>query len=348
MAFPQVLPESRVPDPASAPPLNWGILAPGGIAHMFASALRTATRQRVVAVGSRTQERARAFADEFGVATAHSSYEALVSDPQVQAVYVASPHSEHAAQALLAIEAGKHVLVEKSFTRNAREARRVVDAARRRGVLVMEAMWARFLPNTDIVRQLLADGVLGSLELVVADHGQRLDADFAPRLHDPKLAGGALLDLGIYPVSYAMFVLGRPTAVLAGGSLTASGVDRQVSALLTRFVDHPQAQAMVTTTLAASTPTTATISGTSGRIELDGPFYQPNRVRLVHPSGVQVTSAAPTLTGHHGLAYEAAHFAQLVADGFTESPVLPPDETVAIMEVLDEIRSQVRVRYPGE
>jgi predicted dehydrogenase len=348
MALPQVLPSSRVPDPASAPPLNWGVIAPGGIAHKFASALRLATRQRLVAVGSRTLEHAREFATEFGAPHAHGSYEDLVADPDVEAVYVASPHSEHAAHALLAIEAGKHVLVEKAFTRNAREARRVVDAARKRGVALMEAMWARFLPHTDIVRQLLADGTLGTIEVVIADHGQPIPRERAPRLHDPKLAGGALLDLGIYPVSYASFVLGRPGAVLASGSLTESGVDRQVSALLTRYADHPEAQAMVNCTLAARTPTTASISGTLARIEIDGDFYAPSRVRLVSPSGLTVVSEPPPLTGHHGLAYEAAHFAQLVADGFTESPQLPLDESLAIMEVLDEIRSQVRVRYPGE
>lgn len=348
MAFPTVLPSSRVPDPASAPPLNWGILAPGYIAHQFASALRNATRQKLVAVASRTPQRARGFAEEYGIPAAYGSYAQMLADPQVQVVYVASPHSEHAAQALMAIDAGKHVLVEKSFTRNAREARRVVDAARTRGVALMEAMWTRFLPHTDVVRQLLADGVLGEIETVVADHGQRLDAEEVPRLHDPKLAGGALLDLGIYPVSFASFVLGRPGAILASAELTPTGVDRHVSALFTRFGDHPHAQALVNCTLAAKTPTRASISGRQARIELDDAFYQPNRVRLVSRTGVTVTDEPPALVGHHGLAHEAAHFAQLVADGFTESPRLPLDETVAIMEVLDQIRGQVKVRYPGE
>lgn len=348
MVFPQVLPSSRVPDPAEAPPLNWGIIGPGGIAHMFASALRAFTRQRVVAVGSRSMGRAQTFADEFGAPAAHGSYQALVEDPNVAAVYVASPHSEHAAHALLAIEAGKHVLVEKAFTRNANEARQVVDAARKRGVLLMEAMWTRFLPRTDIVRQLLADGVLGSLESMAADHGQALHRDRAPRLYAPELAGGALLDLGIYPISFTFFVLGTPAAVVATGSHTDTGVDRQVSALLSRFGKHPQAQALVNCTLAAKTPTTATISGTQARIELDGDFYAPGSVRLVGPNGVAISSKLPELAGHQGLAYEAAHFARLVADGLTESPLLPLDETVAIMEVLDEIRAQVRVRYPGE
>jgi predicted dehydrogenase len=348
MALPQVLPVSRVPDPETAPSLNWGVVAPGNIARMFSRALRASTRQRVVAVGSRSIERARAFADEFGAPAAYDSYQALVSDPQVQAVYIASPHSEHLSQALLAIEAGKHVLVEKPFTRNAKEARRLVTAARKGNVALMEAMWTRFLPHTDVVRQLLADGTLGTLEVVIADHGQSLPRDRVPRLYDPALAGGSLLDLGIYPVSFASFVLGAPGAVLASGLLTAAGVDEQVSALFSRYVDHPSAQALVSCTMAAKTPTTATISGTLARIELDGEFYQPTRVRLVSPSGVSIVGEPPLLTGHHGLAYEAAHFAQLVSDGFTESPQLPLDETVAIMEVLDEIRAQVRVRYPGE
>jgi predicted dehydrogenase len=342
------LPTSRVPDPATAPPLNWGIIAPGYIAGLFASALRASTRQRVVAVASRSPERGRAFAAEFGIPVVHSSYADLVADPQVQAVYVASPHSEHAEQALLAIEAGKHVLVEKAFTRNAKEARRLVVAARRRQVTLMEAMWTRFLPRTDIVRQLLADGALGPIETVIADHGQLLPADQVPRMHDPALAGGALLDLGIYPVSFAVFVLGLPGSVVATGSLTPAGVDRQSAALFTRFPNHPEAQALVDCTLAAKTPTTASISGPLGRIELDGEFYAPGRVRLVAPNGVSITSEPPQLSAHQGLAYEAAHFAQLVVDGFTESPQLPLEETVGIMEVLDSIRSQVKVRFPGE
>ena len=348
MALPMFLPTSRVPDPVSAPPMNWGIIAPGGIAHMFASALRGAPRQRVVAVASRSPERGRAFAAEFGVPTVHSSYADLVADPQVQIVYVASPHTQHAEQALLAIGAGKHVLVEKPFARNAKEARRVVVAARKAQVAVMEAMWTRFLPRTDIVRQLLADGTLGTIETVIADHGQLLPADLVPRLHDPQLAGGSLLDLGIYPISFAAVALGVPGAVLATASMTPTGVDRQVAALLTRFADHPQAQALVTCTLAAKTPTSASISGGLGRIELDGEFFAPGRVRLVAPSGESITSEPPEMVSHQGLAYEAAHLAQLVSDGFTESPQLPLDETVAIMEVLDTIRSQVKLRFPGE
>lgn len=340
-----VPPDARTPDPADAPPLNWGILAPGGIAATFVRAARKFTRQRFVAAGSRSAERARAFADEHGIPNAYGSYEELVADPEVQAVYVASPHSEHRVHALLAIEAGKHVLVEKAFTRNAAEARALVDAARAADVTLMEAMWTRFMPRADVVRQLVAEGALGELETFFADHGQALT--HVKRLVDPTLAGGALLDLGIYPISYAVFVLGLPGRVQAIGDLTEQGVDRQVAIVLDRFPDHPHARAVLHTTLAASTPTSASINGTQARIELDSAFYTPGTVRLVTRTG-QETWPGDGQVGHEGMSHEAAHFAQLVADGRRESPLLPLAETVAIMELMDEIRAQVGVRYPGE
>ena len=332
------LPAPRTPDPMAAPPLRWGILAPGAIAGLFVEALGRSTRQRVVAVGSRSAERARAFAERWGIERAHDSYEALVSDPEVDVVYVASPHSHHREHALLAIAAGRHVLVEKSFTRTAAEAREVVDAARAAGVACLEAMWTRFLPRTDIVRQVLADGLLGEVETFLGDHGQRFTVDQASRLLAPELAGGALLDLGVYPVSYASFVLGTPSRVTARGTLAATGVDRQVSAV---FEYASGATALVTTTMAARTPTTASISGREARLELDGDFYMPGTVRLVTHDGRVVESARPAIEGHAGLCFEAAHLAHLVADGATESPLLPLDETLAVMATMDEMRSHL-------
>ena len=341
------LPPSRIPDPADAPPLRWGILAPGGIAATMVEALLVHTRQRVVAVGSRDPARAQAFADRWGIHRAHGSYGALLGVAAVDVIYVASPHSEHHAHALAALASGKHVLVEKAFARNSAQARQVVDAARTAGLACVEAMWTRFLPRTDIVRQVLADGLIGPVETLIADHGQRFAPDAASRLFAPGLAGGALLDLGIYPVSYASFVLGRPGRVTARGTPAFTGVDRQVSVLLDDFPSS-DAHALLTTTLAAVTPTTATISGPEGRLELDGPFYGPGTVRLVTHAGAVVESPAPAITGHRGLCHEAAHLARLVADGAIESPLLPLDETVSIMETLDEIRAQVGVLYPGE
>ena len=346
VSLPKLLPSPRVPEPATAPSIRWGILAPGWIAHQFAASLRGLTTQRIVAVGSRSLERAQQFASETGVETAYGSYAELVGDPRVQAVYVAAPHSEHAALALMAIEAGKHVLVEKPFARNAVEGRRVVRAARDKRVALMEAMWTRFLPRTDIVRQLLQDGVLGDLQTTVGDHGQSLlDVE---RMLRPDLAGGALLDLGVYPISYTHFVLGRPGRIVARAELTNTRGDRQVCVLMGNFADHPHAQALVNTNLAAKTPTTFTITGSDARIELDAEFYAPGTVRLVVPGSGVVESVPDVVTSHLGLAYEAAHFASLVSDGFTESPTHPMDGVLATLETMDEIRSQIGVRYPGE
>jgi len=342
----QTLPTPRTPDPAVAPPLRWGILAPGWIAGAFATAARLLTRQQLHAVASRSRPRAEQFASDHGVAVVHDDYAQLVADPDVQAVYVASPHSEHHAQALLALEAGKHVLVEKAFARNAAEARDLVSAAAANDVTLMEAMWTRYGPRADIVRQLLQGGELGELESFRADHGQPLT--HIARLMEPGLAGGALLDLGVYPISYALFVLGVPGTVRASGTLTDTGVDRQLAITLSDFPSHPGAMAHLQTTLAARTPTTADLNGSRARIELDSEFYAPGVVRLVRPDGSSESSAAPTVHGHHGLAHEIAHFARLVADDRRESPLLPLAETVAVVEVMDEVRRQVGLVFPGE
>ncbi len=335
------LPTSRIPDPLEAPPLRWGILAPGGIAHSFVNAVQKHTRQEVVAVGSRSRERADAFADQFGIGRRHDSYDALVADDTVDAVYVASPHSHHAEHALLAIAAGKHVLVEKSFTQTADQARQVVAAARAAGVTCMEAMWTRFLPHIDVVRQLLTDGAVGDIEVMEADHGQYFDVVPEFRLFNPELAGGAMLDLGVYPVSFASFVLGTPGRVHAVGTRVQTGVDRQVSMILDGFTDHPNAHALLNTTLAAKTPTTATISGSLGRIEIPGDFYAPQPVRFTPWGGEEQRTPEPTIRGHEGLAFEAAHFAQLVADGQRESPLIPLDETVTIVDTMEKALHQV-------
>lgn len=344
--FATALPDSRVPDPQTAPVLRWGILGPGGIAEKFVTAVRRHTSQQVVAVGSRSAERAQAFASRHDIGAVFGSYEQLVADPSVQVVYVASPHSEHRTHALAAIAAGKHVLVEKAFCRNASEAREVMSAASEAGVMVMEAMWTRFLPHMDVIRQLLADGTLGQVTTIAADHGQYFgDMPQAHRLLSPTLAGGALLDLGIYPVSFASFAMGTPDSITARGVLTGTGVDAQVSAILEKGEVH----ATVNTTLTAETPTTASIAGSAGYVRVDGPFYEPQRLTVTALRGGGVlTREVDAIVGHDGLCYQAAEFARCVTAGMTESPLLPRAETIAIMETCDEIRRQVGVRYPGE
>jgi predicted dehydrogenase len=320
------------------------VLAPGGISRDWAAALHARTTSRVVAAGSRSLERAQAFATEFGAARAYGSYEALVADAEVDAVYVASPHSLHHEHALLALSAGKPVLVEKAFTRNAAEAVEVVEAARAQGLLAVEAMWARFLPHYDVVRRCLEEGLLGDVTAVTADHGQLLYPDGPERLADPALAGGALLDLGIYPVSFAHLVLGAFTAVQATGTLAQTGVDAGETIAVT---GPGGAIGTLSATMLAKTPCTASISGTAARLEIDGLFYEPNAMRLIGPDDRETDRHEPP-SREHGLAYEAAEFARLLRDGKTESDLLPLDETVAIMRVLDEVRRQLGVHFPGE
>jgi predicted dehydrogenase len=297
-----------------------------------------------VAVGSRSLERAQAFAAEFGVARAYGDYDSLVEASEVDAVYVASPHSQHHEHALLALRAGKPVLVEKAFSRNAAEAADVVEAARASGLLAVEAMWTRFLPHLDVVRRSLEDGLLGEVRAVGADHGQLLYPDGPQRLADPALAGGALLDLGIYPVSFAHFALGAFSDVHATGTLAKTGVD----AGETIAVTGPNgAVGALSSTMLAKTPCGASISGTAARIEIDGRFYQPNVVRLLDHRDREVDRYEPP-SREHGLAYEAAEFARLLTAGKTESHLLPLDETLRIMQALDKVRSQLGVRFPGE
>lgn len=338
------LPPSRIADPLDSPPLRWGVLAPGGIARAWTTALHARTSSRVVAAGSRSLERAQAFATEFGVPRVHGSYESLVADPDIDAVYVASPHSGHHDHALLALRAGKPVLVEKAFTRNATEAAAVIETARGAGLLAMEAMWTRFLPHVDVVRRCLEDGLLGEVRAVEADHGQLLYPDGPQRLADPALAGGALLDLAIYPVSFAHLVLGSFASVQATGTLTATGVDASETIAVT---GTDGAIGTLSATMMAKTPCSASISGTAARLEIDGWFYQPSTVRLIDPDDHEVARYEPP-DREDGLAYEAAEFARLLRAGSTESELLPLDETLQVMRVLDEVRRQLGVRFPDE
>ena len=267
---PLALAAPTTPDPMEAPPVRWGILAPGGIANSFADAVHHGTRSRVVAAGSRSLARAAEFAERHGVATAHGSYAELVADPDVEAVYVSSPHSEHHEHALLALRAGKPVLVEKSFTRSLRETDEVLRAAEDGGLLAAEAMWSRYLPTYDVLRRTVEAGTLGEVLVVEADHGQLLWPDGPARLSQPELAGGALLDLGVYPVAFADHLLGGLTDVSASGVLTELGVD----ATSTVDARGPGGElARLWCTMAGATSCPARVVGTRARLEVSGRFY---------------------------------------------------------------------------
>jgi predicted dehydrogenase len=320
---------------------RWGVLGAGGIATNFCDDLQLLPDHEVVAVGSRAAGTADAFASRFGIARVHASYAELAADDGIDAVYVATPHPMHHDAAMLAIEAGKAVLVEKPFTMDAAEARSLVAAARERGTFLMEAMWTRFLPHMAAVRDVLASGRLGDIVLVTAEHGQWFEKDPAFRLFAPELGGGALLDLGIYPVSFASMVLGTPTRVTAVSDPAFTGVDAQTSVILR---DDAGRHAVLTTTLSAATTNGAAINGTEARIEIDPTFYQPTSFSIVSRDGERERVEIPV--EGNGLRFQAAEVGRCLSEGLTESPLLPLDETVSILGTMDEIRAQIGLTYP--
>ncbi len=334
------LPASTATPLRGGPTLRWGVLAPGRIAADFVGTLHANSDQRMHAVASRSLERATAFGARFGIDRAYDSYERLVVDPGIDIVYVAAPHSEHRALALLAIAAGKHVLIEKPIALTAPEAREIADAARAAGVFAMEAMWARFLPQTTVIAALLADGALGEIGLVAADYGSIFDFEPSSRAFDPALGGGALLDLGVYPVWFAHFVLGRPDRVVASGSLTSTGVDGQAAIL---YSTASGAEALLSTSMLVSTPVRATVSGSLASIDIDAPFVAPGGF-AVYRDGLDAPLRweDPTeLRWRDGLVWQATAVAHHVADGLTESPLHPLDVSIAVLETLDEARRQL-------
>jgi predicted dehydrogenase len=328
---------------AADQPVRWGIIGTGGIAATFAGDLALLPDAEIVAVGSRSQAGADAFADRFAIAHRHSSYEALARDPDVDAVYVATPHPMHRDNALLAIEAGKAVLVEKPFTINAAETRVLIDAAKAQGTFLMEAMWTRFLPHVVRIRELIAAGRLGELRSLTADHGQWFPSNPEFRLFAPELGGGALLDLGIYPLSFASMLFGRPTTVTAVSDKAMTGVDAQTAVVLQYDGGR---QSVSFTTLETRTANRASINGREARIEIDGVFYSPTTFSIIDRDGA--TERVEIAHEGHGLRHQAAEVGRCLRAGLVESPVLPLAETLSIMETLDEVRRQIGLRYPSE
>ncbi len=323
--------------------IRWGILATGGIAHAFTADLRTAGLD-VVAVGSRSAESARAFAEQYGIAHAHGSYEALVADPEVDIVYVASPHSHHLAHATLALEAGKHVLIEKAVTLDADEAIALRDLAAARGLLVMEAMWTRYLPHMVRIREIVAAGTLGEVRTVIADHTQRISDDPAHRLNALELGGGALLDLGIYPVSFAVDILGPIESARAVGRLAETGADSDVAIAAVHAGGGLSSIAMSSR---AAGPNTAHVIGTDARIDIDRVWYTPTSFRVTATDGTVIEDYTSAFAGG-GMQFEALYAEHLLREGRTDSDLLPFDESITIMATLDDIRAQLGVVYPKE
>lgn len=322
--------------------LRWGILATGSIAHAFTSDLRTAGL-RVTAVGSRSVDSANAFAAQYDIPRAHGSYDDLVADPEVDIVYVATPHSAHVESARLAIEAGKHVLIEKALSLDAAGAQQIADLANEHGVLAMEAMWTRYLPHMVRIRELIASGTLGEVRVVRADHTQRLPSDPDHRINALELGGGALLDLGIYPVSFTWDMLGAPESVVARGRLGETGADTEVATIFTH------SGGAISTTVSSSRaagPNTASVIGTEARVDIDAVWYTPTTFRVTASDGTVIEEYTSQVEGR-GMQYEALYAEDLIARGMRDSEVLPFAESVQIMGTLDEIRRQIGVVYPA-
>ena len=325
--------------------IRWGIAGTGGISTAFVRDLALLSDAEVVAVGSRTQAAADAFADGFAIPHRHVGYEALAADPDVDAVYVGVPHTGHLEATLAAVAGGKAVLCEKPFALSAAQTETMISAARAAGTFLMEAMWVRFLPHFVQLRALLAEGRIGRVQSIVADRGEILSADESHRVLNLDLGGGTLLDLGIYPVSLASLVLGgrAPEQITAVAEPAATGADAQTS-MIFRYEDG--AHALLTTALNSRTPNTAWITGTEGRILVPRIWQRTSPVQVIDLDG-KIESVELPHEGH-GLRHQAAEVGRCLRAGETESPVIPLDETLAIMRTLDTVREQIGLRYPGE
>lgn len=317
---------------------GWGILGAGRIAGRFAADLKKLPHARLVAVGSRDLDKARSFAAEYGVERAYGTYADMLADPAVDVVYVATPHPFHLEHTLLCLQAGKAVLCEKPMEINARRVVEMVEAARSKRIFLMEAMWTRFLPVIVQVRRWLAEERIGEVRMLYADFGFRTEWDPLTRTLNPELAGGALLDVGVYTIALASMVLGTPAHIQAAAHLGETGVDEQ-TALLLRY---PGGQlALLSCAVRTATPHQAVIMGSKGMITIPD-FWHATSATL-HADGRTLKTR-----GKAGYQFEAAEVMACLADGRTESTVMPLDESVAIARIMDQVREQIGLRYPME
>ena len=322
---------------------NWAILGPGNIAHKFAADLALVPQARLHAVASRSLAKAQDFAQVYGAPHAVGSYEELLAVPDLDAVYIATPHSEHHAHALLCLRAGLAVLCEKAFAQNASQAQEMIQVAQAQGVFLMEAFWTRFFPAIKHALELVQAGVIGEVKHLAADFG--FSTDFKPesRLFDPKLAGGSLLDIGVYPLFISQLFLGVPAAVRAVATPAPTGVDLNCTMALAYASG---ATASLFSTIAAVTNNYCVLYGTTGQLHLTGRFHAPSGIKIHRPDqAVEVIPYPKIGLGYH---YEAVHVQECLAQGLAESPLLPLAFSLDLIRTLDAVRAEIGLRYPGE
>ncbi len=323
--------------------IRWGILACGKIAKKFAADLKLVEDGELIAVASRDIERAKQFAAEFPAKYVFGSYEELVNCEEVDAIYVASPHSHHHEHTLLCLNHGKAVLCEKAFAINQQQAKEMIELARTKKVFLMEALWTRFLPHYLKVRDMIAEGKLGELKGVLANFGFKPPEPVSPRLFEPALGGGSLLDIGIYPVFLAQSILGVPDSITAKMDTAHTGVDEQCSMV---FHYKNGMTANLFSTLASNLETDADIFGTKGRIRLTNRFYEPSATIQYYPDIITSRTIIPIeKEAGWGYQHEIRHVNECLQKGLTESPVWILDDTFNLMQTLDAIREQMGLRY---
>jgi len=322
--------------------INWGILAPGNIANSFAEALRGVPSAHLYSVASRDAGRARAFAQLHDFDTSADSYEALIKDPNVDAIYIASPHTFHAEQSIRCLQAGKAVLCEKPMTINAHEARRVIDAAQQYNTFYMEAVWTRFMPILKQVRRWIDDGEIGEIQLIQASLGFDISPEVRHRLYDPALAGGSLLDVGIYPITFAQWVMQEPPQQIAAlAQMHSSGVDERAGIVL-RYTNG--VIATLNSAITARTSHDAWIFGSKGNIKLPR-FWMAEEATLITGEEQTTVSRPHTINGYEG---EIEEVHRCLQTGLIESPTMSWQKSLSVMEIMDEVRAQIGLRYPME
>ena len=323
--------------------IRWGILGTGKIARAFATALRELSDAVLAGVASRSIGSAEAFGAEFGAAACYGSYQALADAADVDVIYIGTPHPLHVENALMALDAGKAVLCEKPLTMNRREAERMVALARSKQLFLMEAMWTRFMPAFDEVQRIIASGEIGAVHQVTAQFGFTATVGPEHRLLNRELGGGALLDIGIYPLSVAAALLGPVDTVQALAEMGPTGVDIQTAFVL-RHVGGGMSSCMCSTRVRS--PIELTVSGEHGNLRMNTPFYKTQSLRVELDDGSVRTVAAPLLG--NGYAHEAMEVMRCLRAGLIESPRMPHAESLALMGVLDTIRAQIGLRYPSD
>jgi predicted dehydrogenase len=320
---------------------NWGILGTGSIAHQMASAIPFVPNSALYAIASRDISTANTFASAFHIQQSYGSYEALVRDPAVDIVYVATPHNLHCENTLMALEHGKHVLCEKPFAVNGKEVRKMIAKAREKNLFLMEALWSRFLPNIIKARELVDSGLIGNVKLLKADFGLNRPFDPDNRLFNKQLIGGSLLDLGIYPLFLALLILGKPDRIKAMAGMGATAVDYNCSFTLGYKDD---ALAVLHSSLVAQTETVATIYGEKGTIVFDKNWYTPVHMHANLHDGQKIKTAL-TFEGN-GYNYEATEVIECLKQRKTQSAIMSWEDSTLLIDTLDEIRKQIGLVYP--